>query len=124
MTVRTTHSRLYEHNYALGRCGEERVARIYEERGYTILARNISSRFGELDIIAEREGTTVFIEVKTRTTPRWGGAEAVTKQKLRSMRRCANAWLAGRNYTAVRFDVVEIVGASLIIIEGVDDGAQ
>ena len=126
MTVKsvTEKSPQYQHNHALGRAGEDRAIALYEERGYTILAHNVSYMFGELDFIAEREGVTVFVEVKTRTTPQWGGAEAVTDHKLRKMRRCANAWLSGRPYGAIRFDVVEVVANSITVYEGIDGGAQ
>ena len=66
--------------------GEE-VARCYLIRKqYKILVQNWHSRFGEVDIIAQKNGRLVFIEVKTRRSYSKGyGVEAVTKKKLRKI---------------------------------------
>jgi putative endonuclease len=53
----------------------------------------------------------VFVEVKTRTTDRFGGVEeAVTPQKVRRLRRLAGVWLAGQDerWARVRIDVVGV----------------
>jgi putative endonuclease len=53
----------------------------------------------------------VFVEVKTRTTDRFGGiAQAVTPEKVRRLRRLAGLWLAGQDehWSAVRIDVVGV----------------
>lgn len=47
-----------------GWVGEEIVAQCYLERGFRIIGRNITYRNGELDIVAEKDGLTVFIEAK------------------------------------------------------------
>jgi putative endonuclease len=48
-----------------GAFGEERACAFLEERGFQIVARNFHSRFGEIDIIAKKEGVLHFIEVKS-----------------------------------------------------------
>ena len=54
-------------NKILGNLGE-RIAKIYLQiNGYQILKCNFRCRFGEIDLIAQKEGTLHFIEVKTRT---------------------------------------------------------
>src|SRR5688572_29165892 len=50
----------------LGRAGEDRAARYFEERGYSVVARNWRCREGELDLIVEAPGELVVVEVKTR----------------------------------------------------------
>ncbi len=50
---------------ARGDLGEDRAVAFLEEKGYRIVARNYHSRFGEIDIIASREGVLHFIEVKS-----------------------------------------------------------
>jgi putative endonuclease len=47
-----------------GRQGERRAERFLRGKGYTLLARNFRSRRGEIDIIVEKEGRIVFVEVK------------------------------------------------------------
>ena len=95
--------------HALGREGERRAARYLEARGYRILARNPRAGGVELDLVARRGRTVVFVEVKTR---RGRGAglpeEAVDAHKRARLVRGAAAWLRayGGRFRAVRFDVI------------------
>src|SRR5262249_36053062 len=78
-----------------------------------ILARRYRTRFGEIDIVAEEQGTTVFIEVKARRTARRGSAaEAMSFRKRRRISAMALDYLAWHNSTSrrCRFDVVAIDG--------------
>ncbi len=50
-----------------GAAGEVLAARILRDKGYTILAANVRSRFGEIDIIAADRQYIAFVEVKTRS---------------------------------------------------------
>jgi putative endonuclease len=66
----------------VGRWGEQVAARFLEEKGYTILARNWWTPHGEIDLIAEKGGQVIFIEVKTRTGLGFGlPEESVTQAK-------------------------------------------
>lgn len=115
----------------LGARGEDFAAEWYSARGARVIARNVSNRFGEIDLILrEDDGTTVFAEVKTRSTAAFGAAEAVTARKLARMRRAAAFWLAGRPWTPVRFDVLALVGRDggrgfqVDYYEGVEHGSR
>ena len=80
--------------------------------GYTILATNFKTSFGEIDIIAKDENIIVFIEVKYRKTLKYGRpSEAVTDFKQNKIRSVAQAYLIKHKLLDeyVRFDVVEIV---------------
>ena len=71
-------------------------------------------RQGEIDIIAKdiTRRELVFVEVKTRTNLKYGNpAEAVTKQKLRHMRRAAEYFVYrnGLQNVAIRLDVIEVL---------------
>jgi len=108
---------------ALGAQGEELVARWYRARGYTVVDRNWRCRDGELDVIAERDGTVVFCEVKTRSSAAFGtGLDAVTRVKQLRIRRLAAQWLltrAGRRRPRhVRFDVAAVTGQTIDVVEG------
>src|SRR5262249_53847099 len=71
----------------LGAAGETAACAHLERRGYRILARNARADRVELDIVAERAGVLVFVEVKTRRTADCGGAvEAVAAGNSRRMR--------------------------------------
>jgi putative endonuclease len=93
----------------LGAAGEAAACAHLEQRGYRILARNARADRVELDIVAERAGVLVFVEVKTRRTAACGGAaEAVDARKQARIARGAAAWLrtSGLRARRVRFDVV------------------
>ena len=117
--------------YALGKAGEAAAVRWYEEMGCRLLGARVRCRAGELDaIMLDADGTVVFVEVKTRRSGEYGGAEAVTAKKLATMRRCAAEWLSRHPEAGprtVRFDVVDVRfdGATFTArrYEGVDDGA-
>jgi len=96
---------------SLGKSGEERACRELERRGYAILARRYRSRFGEIDIIARDGPTIVFVEVKARTSDRFGGgAAAVTLHKQAKVMAMAEDYLARHHLRDLpcRFDVVAI----------------
>jgi putative endonuclease len=52
----------------IGAWGEENASDWLAERGYQIIARNVRTPYGEIDIIAQQGDVTVFIEVKTLTS--------------------------------------------------------
>jgi putative endonuclease len=84
------------------------------------LTRNWRCREGELDLVAARARCVVFCEVKTRAGTGFGtGAEAVTGEKQRRLRRLATRWLGEEppsgGFADVRFDV-----ASVTLLPGAD----
>jgi putative endonuclease len=96
---------------SLGKSGEDRACRELERRGYAILARRYRTRFGEIDIIARDGPAIVFVEVKARTSDRFGdGAAAVTLHKQAKVTAMAEDYLARHRLRDVpcRFDVVAI----------------
>ena len=97
---------------ALGDWGERVAVQYLQEKSYAILARNWKTRLGELDIVAKDRATIVFIEVKTRTSARYGYAEeSVTAQKQRTLRQLAEMFLRAAHQPAAqyRIDVVAIM---------------
>lgn len=66
----------------IGKSGEDRVAAFLRSKGYKVVKRNYSCRFGEIDIIAEKGEYIVFVEVKTRKTNSLvSGSDAVDIRK-------------------------------------------
>ena len=95
----------------LGQMGEEVAARYLEDRGMRILARNLRSRLGELDLVARDGATLVFVEVKARYGA--GGdppQAAVDGRKRARLGRLAREYLARERLGDVpcRFDVVAV----------------
>jgi len=94
----------------LGRWGEELAAAHYRKLGWSILGMGYHSRFGEIDVIAEKRGLIVFAEVKLRKDDKFAPAALqVNAAKQRKLRATAELWLSlyGEDRCA-RFDVVEI----------------
>ena len=95
----------------LGKIGEDLAVSMLYAEGYMILTRNFRSRFGEIDIICEKDGTVYFVEVKTRTCDVFGDPdEAVNKTKQSRMRRTAEYYLLTNNIDSeVAFKIMEIM---------------
>jgi putative endonuclease len=77
-------------------------------RGYRVVVRNESSRYGELDLVALDGQTLCFVEIKARSSDRFGTAlEAVTLDKQNRVARAARAYLMRKPYDGpCRFDVL------------------
>ncbi len=96
---------------SVGRYGEDIAAAWLSEHGYVIIERNYRRRFGEVDIIAKQGEYLVFIEVKTRSSSRFGTPfDAVTVKKQQQLSRIADDYLLhhGQANTLCRFDVLAV----------------
>ena len=104
-----------------GKKGEFLAARYLEEKGYTVIARNYHSRYGEIDLIAKDEDTLVFVEVKYRSGASFGDpSEAVTAKKQERIRKTARYYLCARQLsedTPCRFDVAAVLGSQIRLIK-------
>ncbi|MBW4563748.1 MAG: YraN family protein [Mojavia pulchra JT2-VF2] len=108
----------------IGDLGEDLVAQWLQSTGWLILHRRFSCRWGEIDIVAQYDGSTeakgnlsstqhstlAFVEVKTRSAGNWdgGGRSAITRQKQTKLWRTAGMFLANYPQKAdypCRFDV-------------------
>lgn len=101
-----------EARISLGRCGEDAAALYLGTQGYSILARNLRTPVGEIDIIAQKDKTLVFVEVKTRRSLVFGTPqEAVGPRKQRQIIRAALWYLSDAHYRRFqpRFDVIAIL---------------
>ena len=95
---------------AEGTWGEAEVANYLRRRGYTLLAHGFHCRFGEIDLIARKDGVLCFVEVKTRTNLSCGlPREYVTVKKQEKLRAAALLYLSERKLDVpARFDVAEV----------------
>lgn len=77
-----------------GSRAEQAVAEELIRRGYKIIELNWKTKFAEIDIVAEKDGTLCFVEVKYRRTNVAGdGFDYITPNKLHHMRRAAEAYV-------------------------------
>ena len=98
----------------LGRRGEELAAEHFVRLGYTVLARNHRTRWGELDLVLadESEDTIVFCEVKSRRLGSGDWRENLHERKRKQVRAMAAAWLTEvtdrPRYAELRFDAIGV----------------
>lgn len=95
----------------LGRRAEEAAADYLQRRRHVILARNVRSRSGELDLVTACEDTVVFVEVRSRSSHRFGcGIESIDRRKRWKIIQAAAQYLArhGLEERKIRFDVIGI----------------
>ena len=96
----------------LGRVGERVAAEYLVEAGYRILGQNWRCEHGEIDIIAQKERVTAFVEVKTRSSLAFGHPfEAITIAKLARLRRLVGAWCEhhGVPEGRIRIDAIAVI---------------
>lgn len=94
-----------------GAWGEAIAAQHLAKQGYTIRDRNWRSGHGELDIVAERNGEIVFVEVRTRHSEAYGAPEETLRaHKQATLIKTAQAWLDQHNLSDAqwRIDVIAI----------------
>jgi putative endonuclease len=101
-----------------GEAWEQQARRYLESKGLHFIAANVHTRGGELDLIMKDGTVTVFVEVRYRTSARFGGAAAsVTRSKQSKLLQTARLWLARHNgsfeTTDCRFDVVAFTDSQI-----------
>ena len=108
-----------KHNQRIGKWGEAAAAQFLLQRGFLIVARNVRTPYGEIDVIARQGENTIFIEVKTRTSNKMGlPEEAITPRKRQHMISAAEYYAAESDIDHWQIDVLSIEGrpgAELVI---------
>jgi putative endonuclease len=100
-----------KHNQKIGRWGEAAAAAYLQQRGYQIVEKNARTPYGEIDLVTSREGLTVFVEVKARTSRRFGlPEEAITPRKQARMFAAAEHYAAEHEIDYWQADVLAIEG--------------
>lgn len=96
-------------NRQTGRFAEDVAVSELRKKGYRIVERNFSNKFGEIDIIAKDHGVLVFVEVKAKIGTNFGmPEEMISKGKLQKIRNMATMFMKGE-LIPCRIDVVAIV---------------
>lgn len=103
----------------LGAKGELKAQEFLKEKGYKILDKNYKTKFGEVDIIAVKGGVLTFVEVKTRTSDKYGTpAMAVGYQKQKKYRELASYYINATGYDGeISFAVCEVYEDIVNLIE-------
>lgn len=101
--------------FRLGLSAESRAAMVLIAKGYRILARRFKTPVGEIDIVARRRRSLVFVEVKARERAD-DAAEAVTGRAKQRIVAAAEFWLSSHPDDAqcfIRFDVILVAPGKL-----------
>ncbi|MDE6547464.1 MAG: YraN family protein [Muribaculaceae bacterium] len=96
-----------------GRQAEDIVCEYLISKGYTVRERNWrpSTSKSEIDLIAQKDDTLIFVEVKARTDKDLDPAEAMTHEKIKNVVRGANSYLRNQDFDFYyRFDVASVSG--------------
>jgi putative endonuclease len=103
---------------SIGAAFEARALEYLKRQQMRLVARNVSCRGGEIDLVMrDGDGTLVFVEVRARGHARFGGAAAsIGWHKQRRIVRAAQYFLArsGGAASACRFDVIAFDGVQLV----------
>ncbi|MGB9765884.1 MAG: YraN family protein [Sulfurihydrogenibium sp.] len=104
----------------VGSRNENLAVKYLESKGYRILDRNYYSRYGELDIVAEKDGTVVIVEVRSLSKQDFGSPEeSLNIRKVSKILKTAQHYLYEKNLfdKTVRFDVIAITKDGINHIE-------
>jgi putative endonuclease len=98
-----------------GAAAEARALAFLQQQGLTLVEQNFSCRWGEIDLILRDQETLVFVEVRQRSSARFGGAAAsVSAGKQAKLWRTAEVYLQRiRRIPVCRFDLIAIDGDQL-----------
>lgn len=102
---------------AIGRRAEQVAAAFLVRKGCQIIAANWRTRYCEIDIVAYRDSTVYFCEVKYRATATQGtGLEYITPAKLRQMHFAAEMWVHAHSWQGdYEVCAIEVSGASFAV---------
>jgi putative endonuclease len=96
-------------NQRIGKWGEQAAADYLIKRGYEIVAGNVRTPYGEIDLIVKKDSFLVFVEVKARTSKTFGPPEvAVTPRKQQHMLSCAEHYAQQNEIDHWQIDVIAV----------------
>ena len=95
---------------SIGKKGEDLAANYLQQKGYRILSRNYRFKKSEVDIICEKNDLLVFVEVKTRSSLKYGLPEVfVSLNQQQAVIRAAEEFLVETSWKSdLRFDIISI----------------
>ena len=101
--------------YEFGEWAENNVAQYLESKGYSVLERNYRKKWGEIDVVAKKEGIMIFVEVKANKKE-LAGFEPETRispEKLRRLNRVIQTYLASKKYPEDQDWQIDVVALTL-----------
>lgn len=98
------------HNSKIGKLGEDLATDFLKENGYKVIDRNFYTRYGEIDLIAQRGDEILFVEVKTRSSDKYGYPEqAVDYRKIKHLLLAIKIYFKVNNLSSFwRLDIISV----------------
>lgn len=95
----------------IGKEGEKIAFHHLKKEGYKILSQNYQKRFGEVDIIAEKDNEIIFIEIRSKRKDDFSPILTITQEKIRKLKNLALSYLSENGIVdkQIRFDIIGIV---------------
>ncbi len=79
---------------SIGKLGEKIAREYLEKKGYNIIEQNYKTKYAEIDLIAKKKNTLIFVEVRTKTGEEFGTPEdTINRDKKRKLRMNAMAYV-------------------------------
>jgi putative endonuclease len=98
-----------------GKTGEDYALDYLKKLGYFLISRNYHTRYGEIDLIMQKEKNIYFYEVKYRKTVKYGfGEESISRSKIEKLRKSIEIWVT-QNQSKVDFENIFLTA---VIIDG------
>ncbi len=106
-------------NYAAGHAAELGAADYLKKNGFKIVHINWKTRYCEIDIVAQKDKTIYFFEVKSRKNTLYGsGFEYITPRKLKRMSFAAEMWVKDNNWSGpYQMSVISIDNNEISLLE-------
>ncbi len=99
------------HNQRVGAWGEETASVWLASRGYEVSRRNVRTPYGEIDIVAQKNQVTYFVEVKTLTRSQsFFPEQQITGRKREHMLNAAQFFAAEHGVERWQIDVISVEG--------------
>lgn len=96
----------------LGKKGEEIASKYLIKSGYKVIEKNYRTKYGEIDLICEKEDSIIFIEVRTKTNLDYIlPEESITSKKIEHLKKSSLEYLSNSNrkYKNIKFEFIGIL---------------
>ncbi|WP_457623004.1 YraN family protein [Persephonella sp.] len=110
--------------YKQGKVFEDMAVDHLKNSGYKILERNFQTRYGEIDIIAEKDNQIIIIEVRGKKNTYFGKPEeTISRSKIRRILKTTQIYIKSKNLhnRQIRFDIISIVDNNIFHIKNAFD---
>ncbi|MDP3777476.1 YraN family protein [Methylotenera sp.] len=105
-----------------GHAAEQLAATFLQKNGLILLEKNYRCVHGEIDLIMRDRKTLVFVEVRLRSNPKFGGAGmSITPSKQQKLSRTAEVYLQTHGNHACRFDAILLHALDATAVEWIKD---